>query len=245
MTRQLCIALHDVAPATWPLCEQLLGLLDEFGRPPVTLLVVPDFHGRGRVIEAPEISCAIGRLVDRGAEVALHGYFHRDDALSPRAPWDWLKRRILTAGEGEFSALTRSEAADRIDRGWKELNDLFQPVLGFVAPAWLSNDDTWSALRESPLRYATTRHALVVLENMRRIPAQAITISARSRWRRRASRIWLRTLCRATSSAPLVRVALHPVDAQYADVMNDWRDALHMLLDQRTAMTKSQALGFA
>jgi uncharacterized protein len=244
MTRQLCIALHDVSVATWPKCQHVLALLDALGAPPVTLLVVPDFHGQGRVSEVPSIARAIDKLVDNGAEVALHGYLHRDDSPAPRAPLEWLRRRVLTAGEGEFSALTRGEAARRIRLGWMELSDLW-PVRGFVAPAWLSNDDTWHALRESPLNYATTRDALILLEGMRQIRAPVITVSARSRWRRVASRIWLRALCRSTASAPLLRVALHPADALHANVMNDWRDALRMLLRDRVAVTKSQALGLA
>ncbi len=243
MTRRLCIALHDLAPATWPQCEKLLALTDEFGQPPITLLVVPNFHGRGRVGDVPGIARAIERRVARGDEVALHGYFHRDDALPPRTPGDWLRRRALTAGEGEFAALTRDEAARRIGRGWRELTDLFQPVQGFVAPAWLSSEGTWSALRESPLRYASTRRSLIALDGMHRIHAPAISLSTRSRWRRVASRVWLRALCHMTSALPLVRLALHPADAQFPDVMEDWRGALRALLDVREPTTKSRALG--
>jgi predicted deacetylase len=243
MRRQLCIALHDVAPATWPQCERLLALTDEFGQLPITLLVVPNFHGRGRVGDAPAIARAIERRVDRGAEVALHGYFHRDDALPPRTPADWLRRRVLTAREGEFAALARDEAASRIDRGWKELSDLFRPVHGFVAPAWLSSEGTWSALRQSPIRYASTRRSLIALDGMRRVDVPALSLSTRSRWRRVASRVWLRALCRATAALPLVRLALHPADAQYPEAMEDWRSVLRGLLGQREPTTKSRALG--
>ena len=244
MTRQLCIVLHDVAPATWPQCERLLALIDEFGQPPITLLVVPNFHGRGGVGDAPALTAAIEWRIGRGAEVALHGYFHRDDALPPRTPTDWLRRRVLTASEGEFAALPHDEAAARIDRGWRELSELFRPVRGFVAPAWLSSEGTWSALRESGLRYASTRRSLIALDGMRRVRAPAISLSMRSRWRRVASRVWLRALCRATAAMPLVRLALHPADVQHPDAMEDWRRVLAALLDQREAMTKSRAMGF-
>ncbi len=245
MSRQICIALHDVAPETWPQCELLLAMLDDLGRPPVTLLAVPNYHERGHLLAAPDVVRAIRRRVDQGDEVALHGYFHRDDAAPPRTPRAWLRRRLLTASEGEFSELSSSDAARRICRGWQEINDAFRPVHGFVAPAWLHSVDTWTALRDSPLRYASTRDALVVLDGMRKVPAPAITISARSRWRRTVSRGWLRLLCRTTASLPLVRVALHPVDAEHADVVNDWRRALGALLEARAALTKSRALELA
>ena len=245
MRRELCIELHDVAAATWPQCEQLLELIDEREPAPATLLAVPDYHGRGSLSGAPVLVQALQRRVDRGDEIALHGYLHRDAAAPPRNPSAWLRRRMLTAGEGEFAALPRDEAARRIGRGWHELTDLFGPVRGFVAPAWLNSVGAWHALRESPLQYSATRRALIVLDGMRHIAAPAITISARARWRRAVSRVWLRALCRATAGLPLVRVALHPVDAQHPDVIDDWRRTLRMLLAQREPVTASRALGLA
>jgi len=56
---RLCIALHDVAPATWPQCVRLLDLVDALGAPPVTLLVVPDWHAQGRIDAAAEFCRAI------------------------------------------------------------------------------------------------------------------------------------------------------------------------------------------
>lgn len=245
MIRRLCIEVHDVAPATWPQCERLFALIDDLGRPPATLLAVPDFHGRGTFRHAPAAASVLRRRVDHGDEVALHGYFHRDRAPPPKRPMDAFRRRVLTAGEGEFSALAHADAARRIDLGRRELGDLFGPVRGFVAPAWLSSAGTWRALRDSPLCYAATRGALVVLDDMRRVPAPAITISARSRWRRAASRVWLRGLCRATAAAPIVRIALHPVDADHPRVLDDWRRALRILLDAREPVTKTRVLGCA
>ena len=55
MKRTLCIALHDVAPATWPRCERLLAMLDGIGARAVTLLVVPDFHRGGAAVRGRKI----------------------------------------------------------------------------------------------------------------------------------------------------------------------------------------------
>src|SRR3954470_1625745 len=78
--RKLCIAIHDVSPATWPHCERLLKLLRTLGRLPVTLAVVPDFHGKARVDRAPWFAHAVDAHVAQGAEVALHGYRHLDES---------------------------------------------------------------------------------------------------------------------------------------------------------------------
>lgn len=245
MNRRLCIELHDVSPATWPHCQRLLDLVDALGRPPLTLLAIPNHHGRAPLRAAPAVVRGLRRRVDAGDEIVLHGYFHRDDGSAPRSPLAWLQRRVLTAGEGEFAVLARAEAARRIALGASELSALFGTVRGFVAPAWLSSEGTWQALRATPLRYAATRRALVPLAGGAAVAAPALTVSARSRWRRAASRLWLGALQRTTAPQPLLRIALHPLDAEHSSTFDAWRRALRALLDQREALTISRALALA
>ncbi len=247
MSAQLCIALHDVAPATWPLCARLLDLVDSLGAPPLTLLVVPDWHGSGRIDAAPEFLRAIDARIARGDEVALHGYRHRDDAPSPRSPAAWLRRRVLTAGEGEFAELGADEARSRIRRGIDLLRRQDWNVDGFVPPAWLAGAGTREALRHAGLRWTSTHTALIALDGggPRRIAAPCLTASPRSAWRRVASRAFLRAGLRFTANAPLVRVGLHPADAEHADLLACWREVLGALLHRRAALTKSRAFSAA
>lgn len=242
MTRQVCIALHDVAPATWPQCEALLGMLDAFGAPPVTLLVVPDWHGGGRIDTAPAFIAAIERRRARGDEVALHGYFHRDDAPAPRTPGAHLRRRVLTACEGEFADLSCEIAEARLRMGLDLFASIGWKPQGFVPPAWLAGTGARRALRRVPLRWTSTHTALIDLARERRIAAPCLTTSPRSAWRRAASRAWLHAASRMTRDTPLVRVGLHPGDADHAELMACWRDVLAALLASRTALTKSAAI---
>ena len=247
MTRQLCIALHDVAPATWPQCARLLDLLDSLGAPPLTLLVVPDWHAQGRVDHAADFLRAIERRRRRGDEIALHGYFHRDDAPAPRTPSAWLRRRVLTAGEGEFADLPCDIAEARIRAGLDLFAQLGWNVDGFVPPAWLASPGTRLALRRIGLRWTSTHTALIALgdgsvDAERRIAAPCLTASPRSAWRRRASRAWLRAGLKLTTQTPLLRVGLHPGDAEHPDLLACWRDVLATVLDQREALTKSRAV---
>lgn len=245
MNGRLCIAIHDVAPATWPQCARLLALLDESGAPPLTLLVVPDYHHRGRIDTDAPFRRAIDARLARGDEVALHGYFHRDDAPPPRTPSQWLRRRVLTAREGEFAALDRAEAARRIADGLDLFERLGWSARGFVAPAWLLGAGAHAALRDSPLRYTSTHTHLQTIADGRRHAAPAISASARSAWRRWTSRRWLPIATASTMRAPLLRLALHPLDAQHADVLDAWRSVLRTTLATRTPLTKSAALGLA
>ncbi|MFT3790690.1 MAG: polysaccharide deacetylase family protein [Rudaea sp.] len=244
MSARLCIALHDVAPATWLRCARLLDLVDALGAPPLTLLVVPDWHRAGRVDGSPDFRRAIAARLARGDEIALHGYSHRDDAPAPRAPAAWLRRRVLTAGEGEFAALDADAAAARIRDGLDLLRAQGWTVDGFVPPAWLAGAGTRAALRRTGLRWTSTHTALIALDGdgERRFTAPCLTASPRSRWRRVASRAFLRAGLCLTAQAPLVRVGLHPADADHADLLVCWRDVLSELLGRRRAVTKSQAI---
>lgn len=240
--RALCLAIHDVAPATLPACERLFDLLAELGAPPATLLVVPDFHRRGRVERDLSFVRTIDRRLASGDEIALHGYHHVDDGPVPHSPLEWLRRRVLTASEGEFSALTQHEAEQRIGAGLAMFERLRWNVAGFVAPAWLLGDGARAALALTRLRWTSTHGAIEALADARRIRAPAISASARSAWRRWTSRRWLSLANAALRGEPLVRVALHPADVADATLVDAWRALLGALLAERAALTKSEAL---
>jgi predicted deacetylase len=242
MTRSVCIAIHDVAPATWRACEVLLDLLQRLGAPPATLLVVPDYHRRGSVDDDLGFVRAIDQRIARGDEVALHGYHHLDDGPAPHSPAEWITRRVLTASEGEFAALTEHEAAIRIDAGIRLFERLGWNVAGFVAPAWLLGDGARSALARTRLRYTSTHAHLERVADGFRIAAPAISASTRSAWRRWTSRRWLQLARIALRHEPLVRVARHPADANDARVLDAWRALLTALLAERIALTKSAAI---
>jgi predicted deacetylase len=241
----LCIAIHDVAPATWPACERLLAMLDRLGAPPLTLLVVPDYHHRGRVDSDASFLRAIDARIACGDEVALHGYFHLDGGKPPRSPAQWLRRRVLTAGEGEFADLREEEAAVRIACGVELFSQLGWAPRGFVAPAWLLGTGARAALARVPLVYTSTHTHLETILDRRRIAAPCLTASVRSRWRRIASRHWLVLAAAATRDIPLIRVGLHPADVDHPDVCARLTVLLRSMLVTREPSTKSAAIAAA
>lgn len=234
--RYLCVSLHDVAPATWRSCRQVLTAIREVADIPVTLLVVPAYWGQCSAM-VPGFESAMTDQLARGHELALHGYFHRDLG-APCSALDWLRRRVYTAGEAEFSALTEREAAERLLLGQRWFRANRWPLSGFVAPAWLLSQESWKAVRRSPdLEYVTTFthfHALRTGESLR---APCLTLSARAPWHRAVSRAWAGMACRH-SRASLVRLALHPRDAAYPALCRSWQNRLADLLAEREAVRK-------
>jgi predicted deacetylase len=229
----ICVVLHDVAPATREACERVLRAVADVAPLPLTLLAVPRYH------------CAPTRvgfeqwLVERhrgGDEIALHGYTHQDDG-TPRDFVDHLRRRHYTRGEGEFSALGMAEALRRLTAGVRWFARMGLPLHGFVAPAWLMSHGTWEALRFMDLRYTCTLRRLVLLPDGRYFDSQSLVWSTSSAWRRGASVVWNRSLAAWLRQNPLLRLELHPHDADHRSVLHSWQHLLAAELEAREPAT--------
>jgi predicted deacetylase len=244
-TRALAVVLHDVAPQTWPLYESFIASLDACadtgGRIPLTLLVVPDFHHRGGLAAHGRFCAAIEGRIARGDEVAMHGYYHSDDQPLRWDPIDYLRRRVYTH-EGEFAALDSGETRRRLERGLALFSGFGWPIAGFVAPAWLMSRAAHTVLAEFPFRYTSNRTALFRLPRWQAVRTPSLVWSARSPWRRRASRLWSEWLLRRSADAGLIRLGLHPVDMRHGEARGFWLQTVQALLPARRALTKKEWL---
>ncbi|MGB5101925.1 MAG: polysaccharide deacetylase family protein [Steroidobacteraceae bacterium] len=237
--RLLCISLHDVAPATLEDCANALEFLDELRLGPVALLVVPDYHGLGRADRDLRFARFIDARVRRGDEVVLHGFRHADGAPHGTGPWDWLERRIYTAGEGEFSRLDIDTARMRILRGLAVLRSAGWQTDGFVAPAWLMSEGTIEALEELPLKYFSARDSVTMLASGQKVHAPSLVVSTRAAWRRGLSHVWNHARLRRHERSPILRAAIHPGDLGYTRIELLWRRLLTSLGD-RAIVTEGQ-----
>jgi uncharacterized protein len=233
----LLVVLHDVAPQTWGLLAPLVADLDRMGPIPLSLLVVPDYHGAGPLPEHPSFVAAVERRLALGDEAVLHGYHHRDMAPAPRGPVGWFMRRVYTR-EGEFWGLGRDDARRLLERGMAAFERLGWPLAGFVAPAWLLSPGARAALRETPLRYTTTPGRFYALPGFEPLEAPGLVWSSRSAWRRLASRVWSERQLRRHRNAPVLRLGLHPVDLAHPGARRFWLDVIARLVRERTPLTK-------
>lgn len=228
----LCVAIHDVAPATWPECLHLLHAVRAVADIPLTWLVVPRYHGsrfRSRNCEA-----MLDKLLGEGHELALHGYTHRDE--EPLDAVSWVLRAVYTQREGEFAALSAAEARRRIDLGLAWFGERGWPVKGFVAPAWLVGKQVWDVLAEYPLLYTTTYGRFHLLGEGVAVRAPALVYAARNRAGRWLSPRAIDAI--AAVAGPLVRVALHPRDAHYPELVLHAQRLIERLMVERDVLTK-------
>ncbi len=238
------IVIHDVAPATWPACRTLLTMVDSLGAPPVTLLVVPRFHGGAAVDDAPAFVDAINARSARGDELVLHGYEHRDDAPPPRTPRAFVARRLLTRCEGEFAAISEDDALRRLREGVALFDRHRWPLHGFVPPAWLLGDAARRALDACghPFEYVPVRGGIHTLPDWTLEPTANVVYSPDRRWRRMLSRAHIALELARHGERRLLRLSLHPLDAHYPEVLAHWRALIIEALRHRRPVTKHAAM---
>jgi hypothetical protein len=230
---RLAVSIHDVAPATWTHCQRLLELVARSFRGPCTLLVVPDYHRSGRCDLDRDFRQAIERRLRRGDDVALHGYFHWDEAPPPRSFGGWIQRRVLTASEAKFAGLAREDAARRLEQGRRLFAAQGWPTRGFVPPAWQFGPGQLELLREAGFGWTTTRETVIDLHSGARCAAPSLTCSVRSPLRRVASFSWLSIGDRLYAGHGRLRLALHPADARHPPVVAAWARLLERLRRNR------------
>jgi hypothetical protein len=229
----MCVVLHDVAPATGAACERVLRAIGEVGDLPLTLLAVPRYHCDP---PRPEFDAWLGERHRQGDEIALHGYTHQDDGV-PHGILDHLRRHHVTRGEGEFSDLSLTEAMRRLTAGVRWFGRLGLDLRGFVAPAWLIGPGTWEALRWFDLSYTCTLTRIVLLPERHSLRSQSLVYSASSPWRRQASLAWTPALAALQRRNPVLRLELHPHDADHAAIRRSWQRLLASHLRDRRATT--------
>jgi hypothetical protein len=232
--RVVCVVLHDVAPSTRSACIRTLNAIADVGALPLTLLVVPRYHGD---TPSSEFEAWLGQRRQRGDELALHGYTHRDD-LPPDGLVDSLRRKSYTRGEGEFWALPESEAKERVEAGVAWFRQNGWPLHGFVAPAWLLGPQAWPAL--AGFEYTATLRHVVRLPSRAKITSQSVVYSTTSGWRRRTSVLWNALVARKERGNPLLRIELHPRDADFTAVRRSWQKILERALRDRRPCTVNE-----
>lgn len=234
--RRLLISLHDITPFHLPRIRKAEALFRDLGLGKVTYLFVPEYHGRYPSDRHPEFIdwCREPRPFE--VEWHLHGFHHlegREQAI-PGGTSDALKRRFLTAGEGEFLALEPADQARLLDAGLASFRRCLQlDPPGFVAPAWLFNSALQPLLWERGIRFTEDHRNLYRTDSPSRLPSPVITWATRTFLRKFGSLAVCPLLARLFASAPFLRVAMHPFDFDHPSTARNIRSVLEYLMPGR------------
>jgi predicted deacetylase len=212
--RLLLASIHDVSPRFENEVDRLTDLLRSYVGDRVALLVVPNHWGDAPIVPRSPFAARLRGWAEAGFEFFLHGFFHRDQARHERAA-DRFRSRFMTAGEGEFLGLERSDAAARIHEGRNLVEDITgQPIAGFVAPAWLYGAGALQALSAAKVPIAEDHMRVWSPATGKQLATgPVITWASRTRPRLVSSLI----AAAALRHMPLrvLRIGVHPPDVRH------------------------------
>ena len=212
--RRLLLSIHDVGPRFEGEVDRLRDLLGAFaGADRIALLVVPNHWGEAPIVAGSPFAARLRQWADRGAEIFVHGWFHRDDAAHA-SPAARLKAHHMTAGEGEFLGLSRDEAAQRMTWGRKLVENITgRRAAGFVAPAWLYGKGAHAALANSGFALAEDHWKVWQIATGQVVAkGPVLTWASRSPSRIASSLLAARLLPPLLRRLPVARIGVHPGD---------------------------------
>jgi predicted deacetylase len=214
------VSIHDVSPAFDVEIGEALAMCEAVGAR-AALLVVPDFHGKWPLDRYPAFAARLRDLQAAGHEIHLHGYYHlagvgEDHGEGkPGKLARMFAQRVVSAGEAEFSDVSRAEAIARLDAGERMLEGVGLRIDGFVAPAWSMPPWLLPMLGARGIRYCEDRAR--VYDPVRWPSAAASRVSLVLNFASRTpARLWSSVgFVRVAGPARRVlptRIAIHPGD---------------------------------
>ncbi|HET8613844.1 MAG TPA: polysaccharide deacetylase family protein [Sphingomonas sp.] len=201
--RRLLASIHDVGPRFENEVDRLVERVARHCGDRFAMLVVPDHWGEAPLLRAPAFQAKLRRWAERGVEMFVHGWSHRDDSARAGGVARF-KARHMTAGEGEFLGLGRAEALGRMRAGKALIEDVIgRPTTGFIAPAWLYSEGARAALADAGFALAED-HMRVWRPGDDRVLARGPVVTWASRSRTR--------IASSLAFAAFARVGLRPLE---------------------------------
>jgi predicted deacetylase len=215
--KSLIVSLHDAHPGSHAQIAEQVAFLADYGIKRSSILVVPEFHHRGSLLNDRAFCAAVSSWQDQGHEIVLHGYFHDRRESPPEKLATLFWTRLYTNREAEFLDLPRDSARQRLEKGRALFELLGWRSTGFVAPAWLMAEGLTNLLAELGFSYTTRVGEIIpLLPGVNRVKSsQSLCYSTRAGWRRFASGVWNKYLYGRLRETELVRLSLHPADLEF------------------------------
>jgi predicted deacetylase len=245
----LLVALHDVTPAHAARLARAERLLSELGIPSVAYFFVPDFHGRAPAHDDRAFAGWCRAPRPYRVQWFLHGYSHQespgDRRAAPSTLVERFARTFLTNGEAEFLPLRGERLHERLEAGIvSHVYTVGSAPEGFVAPAWLFNDELMAALKRLALRFTESHFHVFDVGTGQAVAAPVITWASRSAVHRAGARAAAAAERRLWRSKPILRIGLHPADFDHPSIVDSVARTLEALCRTRQVIGYGE-LGFA
>jgi predicted deacetylase len=230
----LLVSIHDVSPLTLENSQRAVAVALEAGVPAqaLTVLVIPHHEERIALDEHPATRAWLGGLVERGAQLVMHGYTHRMQGrrYSPAGVF-WAYG--FARGQGELFNCTAAETETRLRCG-REILDragMADATKGFVPPAWLLSRQARRVVEAAGFSFYETLGGIVV--GSRLLARRLIGWGSLNAVETKVTCAWAAVQRRRVPVD--TRLAIHPADMVRAQTRASIRRALDSLVD-RTSM---------
>ena len=241
-SRLLLASIHDVSPRFESEVDRLLDLLGPEVGNRVAMLVVPNHWGDAPIIPGSAFASRLRDWADKGIEMFLHGYFHRDTSVH-EGTVDRLRARFMTASEGEFLGLSKAEASKRIRLGRDVVEGVIgRSIDGFVAPAWLYGTGAREALHDAGVALAED-HLRVWSPASGKQLARGPVITWASRTRMRLASSLAAAAVLRHAPLEVLRIGVHPPDVRHPALVASIAATLRRARLSRTAGRYRDLLG--
>ncbi len=240
LQNKLLLSLHDITPFHLERLRKAEKYFADWGITKILYLLIPNYHGIAPADHSAQAEfveyCRSCRVFD--IQWFLHGYYHLEmqnlDHTAKNNISSWFKRSFMTAGEGEFLALSSLSMQQKISEGKKVFaNCLGYAPQGFVPPAWLHNEYLIPVLKEQGFQW-TENHQLIFSVNTGKTwESPVITWATRSLLRKYGSLLVCPSLARYWKSAPLLRIAMHPFDFEHTETVRNIEKVIKYALQTR------------
>lgn len=233
--RHLIVSFHDLHPGSMADCTRFLRKIEPLGVTAANLLTVPDWHGQTPISNHPDF-CHWLRQQQHQHDITLHGLQHRATQETHGTMAQLIAHRY-TAGEGEFFRLPAHLAEPLIRKGLDDFLRIGIHPHGFIAPAWLFEPDQLPIIKKLGFTYTVSFRQILNLAADRYIPAPVLVCSTRSLLRRQITRQVVASLARYYESAPILRIAVHPIDFHYPEIEAFNYRMIAQAMEDRTCVT--------
>ncbi|MBW8888224.1 MAG: polysaccharide deacetylase family protein [Fibrobacteres bacterium] len=234
--RKLVVSLHDITPFHRERIGRAEAVYRELGLSKLTYLFVPEYHGGYPAAQDMAFRAWCREERPFRIDWHLHGYCHLEPPPQPGS-WgagDFLKRKLLTAGEGEFLALDAEAQRRKLEAGREAFRTcLGKDPVGFVAPAWLFNAHLPGALKDQGFRFTEDQRRMYRVDTGASLKSPVITWATRTWLRKYGSLVVCPLLLRLWSQAPVLRVAMHPFDFDHPATVGNIRSVLAAAMRDR------------
>ncbi len=200
-------------------------------------LFVPDFHKNGISANSSQFKEWLDSVSFSNPEWFLHGYYHLETENNSleKGGANFFKRKFMTAGEGEFLSLSEEEIKKRIEKGMEVMNNALPGInaLGFIAPAWLYNENLFPVLRKMGLKLSESHWGIYNTETSTGWRAPVVTWATRTLVRKYGSLLVCPYLEKKHKDQTWLRIAIHPHDFKHPETVKNIRFVINSALSHR------------